>query len=95
MSSSFVVSDEQEPIVQCILHFRRIESIFEGLRWFDIKRYGIEITHMIGSSTVDVLKWNDARRAIQIPQDVIAAGMEANSIKTSANNNLIAQPYTR
>jgi starch-binding outer membrane protein, SusD/RagB family len=94
MSSSFMVTSEQEPIVQCILHFRRIESIFEGLRWFDIKRYGIEITHMIGSSEKDVLKWNDARRAIQIPQDVIAVGLEANPEKTKSANNLIAQPYS-
>jgi hypothetical protein len=94
MSSLFIVSGEQEPIVQCILHFRRIESIFEGLRWFDIKRYGIEITHLIGSSKEDVLKWNDARRAIQIPQDVIAVGLEANPKKTESANNLIAQPYS-
>ena len=92
MSSSFVVSSDQEPIVQCILHFRRIESVFEGLRWFDIKRYGIEITHQIGSSTKDVLTWNDERSAIQIPQDVIAVGMEANAGKTKPSNNYSIQP---
>lgn len=95
MSSSFVVSSDQEPIVQCILHFRRIESIFEGLRWFDIKRYGIEITHFIGSSTEDVLTWNDERRAIQVPQDIIAVGMEANPRKTSPSNQMIVQPLAR
>lgn len=95
MSSSFVVSVDQEPIVQCILHFRRIESIFEGLRWFDIKRYGIEITHQIGSSTKDVLTWNDERRAIQIPQDVIAVGMEANARKYKPSNNYSIKPLAR
>lgn len=95
MSSSFVVSADQEPIVQCILHFRRIESVFEGLRWFDIKRYGIEITHQIGNSTKDVLTWNDERRAIQIPQDVIAVGMEANAGKTKPSNNFSVQPLAR
>jgi starch-binding outer membrane protein, SusD/RagB family len=84
MSSSFVVTPEQEPIVQCILHFRRIETIFEGHRWFDIKRYGIEIKHYIGSNKEDVLTWDDARRAIQIPQDVIAAGLTANPSKRIA-----------
>jgi tetratricopeptide (TPR) repeat protein len=95
MSSSFVVKADQEPIVQCILHFRRIETVFEGLRWFDIKRYGIEVTHLIGSSKTDILKWNDPRRAIELPQDVIAVGMEANPKKTSTSNHLIPQPFKR
>ena len=90
-----MVTAEQEPIVQCILHFRRIESVFEGLRWFDIKRYGIEIKHYIGSSTEDVLTWDDPRRAIQIPQDVIAVGIEANPIKTGPVNKNIIQPVVR
>lgn len=95
MSNSFVVNDDIEPIVQCILHFRRIESVFEGLRWFDIKRYGIEITHFIGSSEVDVLKWDDSRRAIQIPQDVIAAGIEANPTQINSVNDSNVQPLKR
>jgi tetratricopeptide (TPR) repeat protein len=95
MSSLFNVTDEQEPIVQCILHFRRIESVFEGLRWFDIKRYGIEINHLIGKNINDFLKWDDTRRAIQIPQDVIAVGMEANPEKTVPANKLNVQPLVR
>lgn len=95
MSSSFNVTADQEPIVQCILHFRRIETIFEGLRWFDIKRYGIEITHHIGSNVEDVLTWNDLRRSIQIPQDVIAAGVQANPSKKKPNNDSSIQPVTR
>jgi len=95
MSSSFIVTSDQEPIVQCILHFRRIETIFEGLRWFDIKRYGIEITHYVGSSKIDHLTWNDERRAIQIPQDVIAVGMEANPQTVTSAQNVIAQPFAR
>jgi starch-binding outer membrane protein, SusD/RagB family len=95
MSSRFVVSDEQVPIVQCILHFRRIETVFEGLRWFDIKRYGIEITHYIGSKEKDVLKWNDLRKAIQIPQDVVAAGIEPNPGKTAPVNKSEIKPIIR
>ncbi len=95
MSSRFVVSDEQAPIVQCILHFRRIETVFEGLRWFDIKRYGIEITHYIGSKEKDVLKWNDLRKAIQIPQDVVAAGIEPNPGKTAPVDKSEIKPIIR
>ncbi len=78
MSPKFTVSAEQRPLVQCVLHFRRIETLHDGLRWHDIKRYGIEITHKRGTEPVRTLVWNDDRRAIQLPQDVRMAGMTAN-----------------
>ena len=68
----------QQAMIRCILHFRRIETIHDGLRWFDIKRYGIEITHDIAKVGEVTLTWNDPRRAIQLPQDVITSGLEAN-----------------
>lgn len=74
-SDQYFVTPEIEPYLQCVLHYRRIETIFDGYRWFDIKRHGIEITHKIGKDKVDVLKWDDPRRAFQIPAEVIAAGM--------------------
>ena len=77
-----VAPGEQENFVQCILHMRRILTIHEGLRWFDIKRYGIQIyRRTVGNNSItvtDVLPADDPRRAIQLPQDVISAGLEAN-----------------
>lgn len=67
-----------EYLIKCILHFRRIETLHDGLRWFDIKRYGIEITHEIDDKGTMTLTWDDERRAIQLPQDVIIAGVEQN-----------------
>jgi len=79
MSSDFVISDRQLPFIHCILHFRRIENIFDGTRWFDIKRYGIEIEHVIGTEGRTLnLTYNDPRRALQLPPNVISAGMEPN-----------------
>ena len=95
MSSSFIVTPGQEPFVQCILHFRRLETLFEGLRWFDVKRYGIEIEHLIGANKRDVLRWDDSRRAIQIPQDVLAAGMTRNPSYSAPSTNLTIQPAIR
>ncbi|MDL2223088.1 RagB/SusD family nutrient uptake outer membrane protein [Bacteroidales bacterium OttesenSCG-928-M11] len=71
-------SGDREMLLQCALHFRRIETILSGLRWFDVKRYGIEVTHYIGKDRVEVLTWDDPRRALQIPAEVIAAGMQSN-----------------
>ncbi len=86
MSPSFIVTPEQEPFIHCVLHFRRLQTIFDGMRWLDIKRFGIEIQHNIGASTQDILRWDDPRRAIQIPQEVIAAGFEPNIRYETADN---------
>ena len=78
MCPSWVITPEQLPLVHCAIHFRRIEGLHDGLRWHDIKRYGIEIEHYQGKDPARVLVWNDDRRAIQLPQEVIVAGMTAN-----------------
>ena len=33
----------QEALLQCVLNLRRVETLHQGLRWFDIKRYNIEM----------------------------------------------------
>jgi hypothetical protein len=73
-----VAEGDQENIIQCILHVRRVETVHEGLRWHDVKRYGIEIAHNRDGMDDDVLTVDDPRRAIQLPQDVINAGLAAN-----------------
>jgi len=73
-----IASDTTNRYLQCLLHFRRLETISSGMRWFDIKRFGIEITHKIGTTRVETLVWNDPRRALQLPVEVIAAGMDPN-----------------
>lgn len=66
-------------IMWCILHFRRIENLHDGTRWFDIKRFGIEIDHEIGYPVkTKHLVWNDDRRAVQLPQEAILAGQQPN-----------------
>lgn len=77
--ADWVLTPEKMPYIYCLLHFRRIETLFDGYRWFDIKRYGIEITHKIGRTRVETLTKDDPRRALQIPAEVISAGMEGNN----------------
>lgn len=80
MSASFpVLEGDALNLLYCVLHFRRVETMFEGLRWFDIKRYGITVNHfyrgpMEDEIHLDKLMWNDPRRVLQIPNNVIAAG---------------------
>lgn len=74
-TEKYKVTPEKLPYLWCVLHFRKIETIFTGYRWFDIKRYGIEIEHKIGT-TVHKLPMNDLRRAFQVPTEALSAGME-------------------
>lgn len=68
----------QYNMIQAVLHARRIETLYEGERWFDIKRYGIEIKHDILGGTPVVLASDDLRHAMQLPAGVIASGLLAN-----------------
>lgn len=70
------VTAQNLPYLWCVLHFRRIEQVFTGMRWFDVKRFGIEITHKIGETRVETLPYNDLRRAFQVPIEVLSSGME-------------------
>ena len=83
ISQDFAILANQLPFIHCVLHFRRIETMFDGYRWFDIKRYGIEIERKIAGKGTDILRYDDPRRAIQLPQEVITAGMEANARKST------------
>lgn len=75
----FTVEDgEQENFIHCVLHFRRIETLHEGQRWYDLKRYGIVVNHKIEGEGFIELTSDDDRRAIQLPADVINAGLPAN-----------------
>lgn len=84
LNPEFTVQEgKQEQLLQIILYARRIETIHTGLRWMDIKRYGIEVTRRVIESNRVValgstLTVRDKRLAIQLPAEVIAAGLEAN-----------------
>ncbi|MDE7387998.1 MAG: hypothetical protein K2M97_01955, partial [Muribaculaceae bacterium] len=78
-SDATVTAASVEGMLQCIQHFRRIETLHTGLRWFDIKRLGLEYSHKYGKDAeIYHLSVEDPRKAIQIPADVVAAGMQAN-----------------
>lgn len=72
---------DQENLIQCILHFRRVDQVKTGMRFADIKRYGISFSHVIFGSSPIVFEAGDLRGAIQLPNDVITAGLEANPRK--------------
>lgn len=90
MSPAWTISEDKLPYVWCALYLRRIETLHDGMRWFDVKRYGIEITHEIGYPVVTKkLVWNDDRRAIQLPQEAVMAGQTPNPRAIVGDNNAV------
>lgn len=77
-----IVDGTQENLLHCLLHLRRIVTLHEGLRWFDVKRYGIEVhRRLIDVKTIvlpNPLLKRDNRCALQIPASVISGGLTPN-----------------
>ena len=85
LNPAFQLDEMQEAMIHPLLMLRRYETLHCGLRWFDVKRFGIEIARRtltsndLGILSVDdELVVRDPRRAIQLPADVIAAGLTPN-----------------
>lgn len=87
ISPRFTIDAEgsvQESLLQCLLNFRRVETVHQGMRWFDIRRYNIEIPRrLIGadgkpSKNLDWLAKDDPRQVVQIPQSIREAGVAGN-----------------
>lgn len=74
----------QECMLQLVLAMRRYETLNEGKRWFDIKRYGIVIPRRtmdaadMPAKVTDWLTVDDPRRAMQIPLSIRMAGYTPN-----------------
>lgn len=84
MSSQFVVPAEAVPYMNCINDFRRYETAFNGTRFFDIKRWGIDYTHVVGVGNEKIdSKYDSANRAIEIPWEAISGGMDSSRPKVS------------
>jgi len=84
MDSRFGIQQgTQEYLVRAVLAVRRFESVHTGMRWLDIKRHGITVVHpqMLSQTQpgnpIIIQPYSDLT-AIQLPPEVISAGLEAN-----------------
>ena len=92
VSSDYVIPANAVPYMNCLNEFRRFETMFEGLRYFDLKRWGVEWTHYYSVNSVPcTLPSPDVRRAIEVPWETISAGMASSrgDINKPANSNYV------
>jgi hypothetical protein len=67
-------------MMMAVQDLRRMEFMQEGMRWFDIKRFHLPVTHKLHWEGTDIrLERNDLRRPLQIPQEAQRAGVEPNA----------------
>lgn len=73
--------NDEAAIIALLLDERKKEFWDHGLRWFDIKRYNIPISHQfpinLGGELIE-LEAQDLRKAIQIPANALAQGLIPN-----------------
>ncbi|HYF69746.1 MAG TPA: RagB/SusD family nutrient uptake outer membrane protein [Ohtaekwangia sp.] len=79
LRNHYNASSDQLAVLSFILDERRKEFIHEGLRWFDIKRFGLVVGHDTEDGGLIILEENDPRKVLQIPQAAIdVGGLEPN-----------------
>ena len=87
LNPKFVTLEEgstKENLIHCVLALKRVETLGQGLRWFDVKRYGIRLDRRIINAEgrpyrrTGTLEPFDKRTAVQIPRKVRDAGITPN-----------------
>ncbi|MGL1886825.1 MAG: RagB/SusD family nutrient uptake outer membrane protein [Reichenbachiella sp.] len=72
---------DADAVLNYLLLEKRKEFLCQGLRWFDIKRYGMSVQHSyepVGGGIIE-LSSDDPRKVLQIPQSAQeVGGLEAN-----------------
>jgi hypothetical protein len=77
---------QQKIMMQFVLDQRRREFMYDGLRWYDIKRFQLPVIHEIreGENTAEQelptveLTSNDLRKVVQIPLFALNTGLKPN-----------------
>lgn len=91
LSANWTITDEQLPYIWCVLHMRRVETLHDGMRYFDIKRYGITITHKFGyPATYYTMSLEKDNYAVELPQEAIEAGQKPNYAATGDGNSMVS-----
>ena len=86
VSSDYVIPHEATPYMNCLNEWRHWETSFEGLRFFDLKRWGRDIVHETRGYDPIVIHPGDPRLAIEVPWEAISAGMATSRPSTTVSN---------
>lgn len=72
-------NNDQVNAFRYLMEERQKEFMHEGMRWFDIKRFDVPVTHITQEGGTITLQAEDNRKVLQIPQAAIdVGGLEPN-----------------
>jgi hypothetical protein len=78
MQNYYRTNDARMATLYTLLDFKRAEYVQEGMRWFDLLRYKLPVTHNTTDGQKLVLTADDKRRVFQIPEAAKLSGVELN-----------------
>lgn len=78
LKSLYNTTSGTDAMIQYILFERRIQFLCKGMRWFDIRRYNLEVEHVLTNGEVVRLSEVAPERCFQIPRYAIQSGMQPN-----------------
>jgi len=79
LQASYDLDDKTRTYLNCVIDIRRKEFLYEGLRWFDIRRFNLKVVHKVEGGSPIELKENDARKVLQIPVSAQQYGITPNN----------------
>jgi starch-binding outer membrane protein, SusD/RagB family len=72
-----IVNDLNKAL-NCVIDFKRVEYVQEGMRWFDLLRYDVPVQHTTFDGQSMTLESGAKMRVFQLPQTVKLSGMPLN-----------------
>jgi hypothetical protein len=78
LTTYYGTSDLRMAMLAALLDFKRAEFVQEGMRWFDLARYDLPVTHTTVNGPTLTLAPGDKRRVFQIPESARLSGVELN-----------------
>jgi len=78
LKAFYKLEDTKQAWTEYLLFERRNMFLMRGFRWFDIKRYGLDVEHTLEDGTKVKLSDVAPNKDFQIPIDAINSGMQAN-----------------
>ena len=67
-------SYDQRILFDYLINERRKEFLFQGMRWFDLKRFEIDVSHNLEDGSLIELSGDDLRWVLQIPESAQEVG---------------------
>jgi starch-binding outer membrane protein, SusD/RagB family len=78
LTTYYGLTDAGKATLQAILDARRMEFMQEGMRWMDILRNKLPVTHKDDKGVIININADDPRKVLQIPQVAQANGLAPN-----------------